>query len=280
MRIGAGIVLFNPDIERLKQNIEAIADQVIEVIVVDNHSDNINDIKKLILLFKNLILIQNDENYGIAHALNQIFVKAEELQYEWILTLDQDTICDDKMVKKLSENLSIPKLGIICPEVNYEGWSSKSISGDRILEIEACMTSGAMTNVGAWKEIGGFEESYFIDYVDNEFCMKLKLNRFRIIRDMSCIMNHQLGESGEIKVLFFRIKYSKHSPQRCYYMIRNNMAYIKNYRCHINVIREFCRLFYIAFTNVFFSDEKRKVLSMMKLGYKDFKTGKMGKLDM
>ena len=39
-RIYAGIVTFNPDIERLKQNINAISIQVDQVVVFDNGSDN------------------------------------------------------------------------------------------------------------------------------------------------------------------------------------------------------------------------------------------------
>ena len=42
----AGIVTFNPDIERLNENISAIINQVDKVVVVDNGSENADDIKK------------------------------------------------------------------------------------------------------------------------------------------------------------------------------------------------------------------------------------------
>ena len=70
-KIAAGIVLYNPDIDRLKKNLEAIAPQVEKVFLVDNHSDHIENIKKLLEQFPVCELIENEKNAGIATALNQ-----------------------------------------------------------------------------------------------------------------------------------------------------------------------------------------------------------------
>lgn len=43
----AGIVLFNPEIDRLVDNIEAIYKQVDKLLLVDNDSKNIEDVEKL-----------------------------------------------------------------------------------------------------------------------------------------------------------------------------------------------------------------------------------------
>ena len=45
MRTFAGIVLYNPDILRSQENIEAIIGQVDEVLCIDNCSNNISDIR-------------------------------------------------------------------------------------------------------------------------------------------------------------------------------------------------------------------------------------------
>ena len=44
MDISAGIVLFNPDIERLKENIDAVIVQCTHVYLVDNGSKNISEV--------------------------------------------------------------------------------------------------------------------------------------------------------------------------------------------------------------------------------------------
>ena len=46
-KIYAGIVSYNPDIQRISENIFAIHKQVPEVIIFDNGSNNINHLKKI-----------------------------------------------------------------------------------------------------------------------------------------------------------------------------------------------------------------------------------------
>ena len=81
----AGIVVFNPDMVRLKENIEAIIPQVETVIVIDNGSKDENEIPSFLEAYKSTVCIRNAENMGIAKALNQIVNKADELGYEWVL---------------------------------------------------------------------------------------------------------------------------------------------------------------------------------------------------
>ena len=46
--IGALIVTFNPDLDVLLRNIQAIRQQVNRVLIVDNGSKNINEIRNMI----------------------------------------------------------------------------------------------------------------------------------------------------------------------------------------------------------------------------------------
>ena len=69
--IAAGIVAFNPDIDRLESNILNIRNQVEKLYVIDNASDNLKDIEKLCDKY-DAHLVANIENYGIAKALNQM----------------------------------------------------------------------------------------------------------------------------------------------------------------------------------------------------------------
>ena len=45
MDISAGIVLFNPDIKRLKENIDAVIVQCTHLYLVDNGSGNVDEVK-------------------------------------------------------------------------------------------------------------------------------------------------------------------------------------------------------------------------------------------
>lgn len=73
----AGIVLYNPELERLICNIDGIISQVDMVCYVDNGSDNIWKIKQTLSAYQNVILYENGMNKGIACALNQLAMYAK-----------------------------------------------------------------------------------------------------------------------------------------------------------------------------------------------------------
>lgn len=97
-RIYAGIVSYNPDLLRLKENISSIQQQV-PVIVFDNGSRNIIAIQKLISDFSEVQLIRSKKNIGIAAALNQLMQWGYENKFDWMLSLDQDSVCEKNFVK-------------------------------------------------------------------------------------------------------------------------------------------------------------------------------------
>ena len=81
-KIAAGIVLYNPDMDRFKKNLKAIAPQVEKVFLVDNHSDNIEEVKKMLEQFPVCELIENEKNAGIATALNQLMSEAQNQAHQ------------------------------------------------------------------------------------------------------------------------------------------------------------------------------------------------------
>lgn len=275
----AGIVLFNPDIDRLRLSLESLSNQIELIALVDNGSVNIDDVEKLLSIFDNIILIKNNKNIGLAYALNQLCRYAYDQNCDWILTLDQDTVCPPLMVSEMLK-FSEDNIGILCPAVDYEGLSIKSkANNDEVTQTYACMTSGSLTNIHAWKEVGGFRDEFFIDFVDNDFCMKLELHHYKILRVNSCIMHHQLGDAQEKRILgVFRFKASCHSPWRYYYMIRNNLVFILDYKSHLNVVKEYMKLAYVVCYGIISADERKKTISYMIKGYKDARHHKLGQL--
>lgn len=328
--ICAGIVLFNPDISRLEQNIKSIVNQVDKVFLVDNASNNIRDVREIIgsididenytvvnetdqnvenssKAFRDTVgakieLMLNIENLGIATALNQLCKIAYDKNYSWILTLDQDTVCPEDIIHKMRAYTGMEGIGIICPAVLYEGIKKKTKGGkgnyysigtnskknngiDKIFKsqnceyVYACMTSASLTQIDAWKKVGGFREDYFIDFVDNEFCMKLAIYNYKIVRINNCTIRHQLGKSREKKLFgLIKVKFSSHAPWRFYYMIRNNCAFIKEYRNHLSEIKEYIKLWLIIISGIIASEEKRETLKYIAKGYSDARRGISGKL--
>lgn len=274
--ICAGIVSYNPDINKMMMNYHAIKPQVDVIIIVDNGSENIGELKEHLKLKKDTILIENSKNEGIAKALNQIFTRARECCYKWVLTLDQDSVCSSDIISTYIKHLSLEKVGILCPKVIYEekdterksylthGFDAESNS------VDACMTSGSLTSVEAWTVCGKFDEWMFIDLVDNDFCMRLKKHDYKILRINSATIRHQLGTQETIK-LFYGIKIIiyNHSPTRNYYFVRNSIYLIKKHWKISNCFHNLGILIYWESKKLAFEKRKMENLKSLIKGIKD-----------
>lgn len=274
----AVIVTYNADTTSFEKNLVQIKKQIKKVIIVDNGSANAQNVQA-IAGTADIELIMNNSNIGLAAALNQGFLAAYNQGFKWCISLDQDTFCRDNMINTLFQNID-EKIGILCPAVRYKGIEKKVSGIGERQQVTACMTSGSLTNLNAWKRVGGFEESYFIDFVDNEFCMKLRIEGYMIIRINSCWMDHNLGEYKERKILGVKtVRFLYHNPSRYYYMIRNNLLFIKEYRCKLNVFKEYIKVIYIMASGWVYTTQKKETLKYIYLGIKDACIGKKGFLD-
>lgn len=155
-RIAAGIILFNPELTRLKENIEAIFNQVELIIMIDNNSANIDIVERECSIYNKIILIKNDENRGIAAALNQAMNYCKTNGYKWVITLDQDSICPLNMVEEYQKYLNIPNVAIVSPTIEDRNKEPIELNKSKIEYefINKCITSGALTNVEAWGDWG------------------------------------------------------------------------------------------------------------------------------
>ena len=193
--IDAGIVLYNPDIKRLKSCILSVANSVNRVMLFDNGSTNIIEIEKIIndLEVNNLNLIKSDKNVGLAIALQKILDISYREGTDWLLTLDQDSICPDNFIETLSRSCD-DNVGIIAPLFYDKRRNEKKpVYCDEIVEVNFCITSGSLCNVKNLVHVGGFDTNLFIGLIDNELCFRLKQNGLKILQNNSVIIDHELG---------------------------------------------------------------------------------------
>lgn len=257
----AGIVLYNPEINRLNENISAIKNQVDKVILIDNNSSNIEEIKNLIKDEKRVDLIRNNQNMGIAIALNQILERANKEGYEWALTLDQDTICPHNIISEYELNInSYPDIGIICPyiiDINISNGDEYKLVENKDPEfIERCITSGSLTNVKIWEKIGGFDNEMFIDYVDFEYCKRLEINNYKILLINKVAIFHEVGKSSLVKVFNKQFSINNHSELRKYYYFRNRVYTYRKHKNYYNLTKESIKLVKCV---IFLSFEKHSI---------------------
>lgn len=223
MDISAGIVLYNPEIDRLKENINAIINQCTHIYLVDNGSDNINNISDLLEEYNDLkiTVIYNKKNIGIASALNQLTEAAKKDNFNWILTLDQDSISPLNIIDSFKKYINKNNVGLLCPVICDRNKDKIIKAEEGYIEIKECITSGSLLNINAWDEIGGFDDSMFIDGVDFDICYRLRQAGYRILCVQSVILLHELGHIEYHRFLFWKVIVKNHSAFRKYYIARN-----------------------------------------------------------
>ena len=236
---------------------------------MDNGSDNIKNIEDCVLNnWKNITIIKNGKNEGIAKALNQMFEFAIEQQYEYVLTLDQDSVCPDNIIEEYNKYLDEHKLGSLCPQCVDRNFKSE-LNNEDVIEVDKCITSASLVPVSAWNDVGGFNEELFIDFVDHDFCAKLKEHGYRILQIGSVKLSHELGKGKNYSILGVKFTALNHSAMRKYYMVRNWIYYMNEHKDIINLKAEkkSYRLFF--FKTLIFEDDKLKKMKQMLKGRRD-----------
>lgn len=229
--ICAVIVSYN-GLQLISKTIELIKKQVNEVLIVDNSSDELTKQYLSGLCCDKTTIIYNDKNLGVAFALNQGIKYASDHNYEWLLTLDQDSIPFENMVEELTKcATNYSQLGYVSfsPITVENYYDSKTIIDTRCQERYTVITSGNLVNLKVADKIGGFCDKLFIDSVDFEFCLKLKAHGYKILRCHSAILKHSLGTSESLTIFNRKVTFIVHSPFRKYYMIRNHIYITAKY---------------------------------------------------
>lgn len=247
MKIVAGVVLFNPDVDRLIENLCAIGSQVDCILLINNGSpDIIPMLKKRIGNYcADLHIVNNKSNLGMAVALNQILEYARDNGLDWFISLDQDSIAPPNMVRDYKVIMKRTGVGIICPQVcDINNQTSEHLNEniESIYNEEDVITSGSCINVRAALNIGGFDERLFIDFVDTDFQKRILLAGYQIIRNNDVILTHEVGKIKVIDFLGHRIICTNHNAVRRYYQVRNRLYFKKKYYGNIAVIIEKIRL--------------------------------------
>ena len=287
--IGAVIVSYNCD-QNILNSINKIKNKVKRVIIVDNGSqqNSINLLKNI--KESNIEIIYNKKNLGIATALNIGVKKCIDYECKWVLTLDQDSICEDNMIENMLKyyySLDITqreKVGILAPKhikvLDVEKYklvldNKSNITGK---EIIAEITSGNLVNINVFEKCGYFKEELFIDYVDFEYCLRIREYGFKIFIINQSILIHTLGVPKKIKLLNKELIYSTHSEIRHYYIARNRLYVWKNYfnKEFTWVFMDFLKMNRDLIKLIVLEDNTIKKLKYIRLGILDYFNNKYG----
>lgn len=281
MRVCALVVWFNPEnLENPVERVQSYSSFVEKVYVIDNSS---SDNSFLASKIENAVYIPLMKNTGIAHALNVGSKKAIDDGFEWCLTMDQDSVWEKeeigKYLKIAEENKN--EYQNFSPTIRTKIYPSllgniKRKFLHRTLEpffysvqyYDRWITSGSLMSLSAWAKVPiknysgggeGFNEKFFIDEVDFEYCVRFVQAGFKCRFCPEVYLNHTLGNYKE-KETFFP-QWNAHSDFRLYYIVRNTTymmqvypEYTKKYKYKKSLRKRiFSRLFKVESPKNFFA---------------------------
>jgi rhamnosyltransferase len=294
------IVTYLPN-KSVLQHIERVLELCGEVIVVDNTPKR----EKMPLPpAPHLTVCSFGENRGLAEALNKGIETAGEKGFENIFLLDQDSYVpehffEDMITFKSRMETRIAGDALYAPDF----WDRNSESRARFpvlyrftLRHVSCgemasfrsegaiiaITSGTLITYSAYKKIGPLKEDYFIDFLDNEYCLRAHKMGVKVLINCDVVLNHSIGTRSKHTFGCLTIKPNHHAPVRRYYIFRNGIRtaldYFRYYPSYsFLLVARLCHemLSILLYEN----DRPRKFRALLYGSYHGI-AGKMGKCEL
>lgn len=225
------IVTFLPDANKLQQVIKSIAANSCQIIIVDNSNEK-TDFTKL----PHHLAIHLKENTGISYAQNTGIRLAIDKGARYIWLSDQDTIYPSDYLKKMlsaanscqEHGITLgalapvyfdTKKGAVQPFVRQNPFTKKFRPKNELNMLSHAIASGTIIPVDVFQNAGLMQENLFIDWVDLEWCWRVRnIFGYQIVGVGDVLIEHTLGDGF---ALFLGKKVSIRSPLRHYYMVRN-----------------------------------------------------------
>lgn len=279
----AGIVTYNPEIGRLKENITALSGQVSMLLVTDNGSGNYDEIEHLCSSIDGMAIhiIRNEKNEGIAAALAQIMEWADKNLYKWVLTLDQDSVIEPGLVAEYIKTANDDRYGdvamLTCLIHDRNFKDEKYERQDApVIEVPYCITSASFTNVAMYKRTSGYDRSFFIDFVDFDICYLLREAGYRILRINYNGLYHEVGHGENRYFLWKRIVVYHQKAFRIYYLARNIVWMHKKHPHTFGSVKMLKKLLALFTRIVLYEDDRKEKLRRFCKGISD--AGRYGKV--
>lgn len=220
---------------QFSQRLEKMRRQVAKVLVVDNtpggsglgaslRSQDGLDIE----------VIENRANLGVGAALNQGFARAIQHGYHWVVTFDQDSWAQDHLVSTLAgiirRQSRQDRVGIVGCNFEDQNLNTPAIKpdsgGQDFLETLTVITSGSLMSTAVFSAVGPFRQDFFIDFIDHEYCLRLRKRGYSVLMSTVPLMTHALGTAEKFHLA---LVLTNRPPLRRYYMARNCLLVAKEY---------------------------------------------------
>lgn len=278
--IGAIVVVYNFDAEKVVNSIARLAAEVDVVCVVDNSATDSSNVFCANVKVKYIPLL---ENKGIAYAQNIGIEFLLDQGCTYVFFCDDDSMVEEGAISELRTNYELLReKGFCVGAVGMRAYNKITgcpypypcnkvaehvVDGKVFTEVTDHMSSGTLTTSEVLGIVGNMEEELFIDAVDSEWSWRSRQKGYRYFVCESLRLNHLLG-LGTKRILGRNISITP--PHRMYYMYRNYLRLIRRsyvprqWKTH-NAVKYFVKAIYYPLLG----DDTMAYISNIARGIKD-----------
>lgn len=251
--VSAVIVTWQAHLPALQRLLASLLQQRCPVIVIDNGSDNIIELRELVAGLEHdfpalTTLVSWDQNKGLAAAMNEGLQQVKNAGCPLVLLFDQDSqITEDFVPAMLAQwarlqtlaggsshhqppaaigpRLTDPQTGRRTPFRCFRWRRRSDCAVDAypgLYEADFLISSGSLISMSALQIIGDMKASYFIDNIDLEWCFRARAKGFSLYGTDHATLIHRIGEDSANPLVRSGVMV-QHSPLRSYYSTRNRM---------------------------------------------------------
>ena len=282
----AAFVTYYPQ-DKIVELVKCIVSQVDIVYIIDNNSSKeLQDKLETLKEFDKVRLIFLKSNKGIAAAINKAGTLAIKEGATWLGIFDQDSVVEDDYVTLLFdglEGLSEDAISMLSPAVVNERSGkeyniSHKYSTHTPHQVKFAITSGSFIKLDDFFIIGAMREELFIDYVDFDFCIRLRKKDRKILKVPNAILRHEIGNQTINNLGNFSIITTNHNSTRRYYKHRN-FIYMSRLYWRVEgvwLMRNFIGLVFEVLKIIMFEKAKFIKLKAISMGWMDGLKGRYG----
>jgi len=163
-----------------------------KVIIIEN-SNNESFKKKIEDEFSNVECILSEQNLGYAKGNNLGLSKVKTL---YALIINPDAVLYENTIEKfLYRANKIKDFAIIGPAIQDEKNLSNNLT--EFTEVNSVKGFAMFINISQFKDIGFFDENFFIYLEEIDLCKRLRINNKKIYVDPDILIEHQGGSSHD-----------------------------------------------------------------------------------
>jgi len=251
--ITIGIVAYNSE-KVIYECLNSI--RFIKNIIIFDNSNDLNLKKKINRKYPNINFILSKSNLGYGGGNNKIINLCKT---KYLFILNPDTILEQNCEQKLLETLnnSEKDISILAPISNDKNYGffgvKKKFKKEKKFEVDYVKGFAMLINIKIIKEIGKFDENFFLYLEEIDLCRRLRNSNYSIYVDSHAKVKHLGAKSSNLGFEFEKC--------RNWHWMWSNFYYTKKYNNQLSTLAKyipqlFLLLIKIAGNLIFFKKKK------------------------